>query len=94
MTFNLRTISTLAVVASSVLITGCAFGLSAATNATMTDDAIMEATVKYFGVPAREVKVFEIEKGVLNTGYKAKVSGKLYNCYTQYGSISCKQPGS
>jgi hypothetical protein len=95
MIFNLRTMSSIAVLASSLLFTGCAAVVAGAANiaSSGTDDSVAERTIKYFGLTAKEVSVYDIERGALSTSYKAKVSGKIFNCTIYYGDVGCRQPG-
>lgn len=74
--------------------TGCAAVISGTMNATTTDKDLVEKTANYFATTKGKITISAIEKGTFTTSYRAKYSGKIYNCYMQYGGVSCKQPGT
>jgi len=75
-------------------LTACAPMISGAMNAGVTEQDVVDKTIKYFGATRQEVMITDIEKKALSTDYKVRYKGKNYNCWVYYGDVTCKQPGS
>ena len=89
---KLKTIFAAAVV--TINMTACAPMISGAMNATVTEQDVIDKTIKYFGATRQELTISDIEKKALSTDYKVRYKGKNYNCWIYYGDVSCKQPGA
>jgi hypothetical protein len=89
---NQVTIFAVSVIAASVA--GCAPMISGAMNAGVTEQDVIDKTVKYFGATRQEITITDIEKKALSTDYKVRYNGKNYNCWVYYGDVTCKQPGA
>ena len=62
-------------------------------NSSVTEAEVKAKTAEYFGVAASKLDITNFSKNTLDTTYKTKVNGKLYNCSLYYGSVDCKVPG-
>jgi len=80
--------------AATASLTACAPMISGAMNAGVTEQDVIDKTVKYFGAPRQELTITDIEKNALSTDYKVRYKGKNYNCSVYYGDVTCKQPGA
>jgi hypothetical protein len=82
------------IVVSLSILPGCAPIISGAMNIDTTEGEVKAKTAEYFGVAQSKVNISDYSKNTLNTTWKARVGGKLYNCSLYYGNIDCKQPGA
>lgn len=72
---------------------GCAPILSGAMNASLSEKEVATKTADYFGTQEKNINITNIDKGALQTSYKATYKKTLYNCTIYYGAVTCKQPG-
>ncbi len=72
----------------------CAPLVSGVMNAGTSSEDVFSKTADYFGVPASDLTITDIDKGTLRTTYKTKHKGTLYNCSIYYGEVNCAEPGS
>lgn len=66
---------------------------SALATAGSNEENLRKATAQYFSTSVSNVRISNISRGAVATGYKARVRGVLYNCGYTFGSVECKRPG-
>jgi len=71
----------------SALITG------AVATAGSNEDNLRTRTAAYFSVSESRVRISNISRGPVSTGYRARVNGVTYNCGYTFGSVACERPG-
>lgn len=76
-----------------LIFTGCAPMISGAMNASLNEKDVSTKTAAYFGTQEQKINITNLNKGALQTSYKATYKKTLYNCTIYYGEVSCKQPG-
>jgi len=75
-------------------LSGCSAVItSALATSGSNEENLRKVTAQYFSTSTSNVRISDISRGAVATGYKARVRGVLYNCGYTFGSIECKQPG-
>lgn len=75
-------------------LSGCSAVITSALATSGSDeDNLRKATAQYFSTTTGNVRISDVSRGALATGYKARVRGVLYNCGYTFGSVECKRPG-
>lgn len=92
--FTKSSIVKIVTIASTIgFLSGCAPMVSGTMNANLTEGDVKTKTADYFGVTQSKLTISDLKKNMLDTTYKTKVNGKLYNCTVYYGAVDCKVPG-
>jgi len=60
-----------------------------AVNSDVSVAKVQTETAKYFSTSTRNVAVGNFKQTVLGTAYKARVSGRMYDCHYVRGTVSC-----
>jgi len=81
-------------VGAIVSLSGCsALITGAVATAGSNEDNLRTRTAAYFSVSESSVRISDISRGPVATGYRARVRGVTYNCGYTFGSVSCERPG-
>lgn len=72
---------------------GCAAIASGSMNAGSTDDTVKAKATAFFQAKPGQVKVTNIDKGLLSTTFNAEYQRKKYNCRVYYGDVTCDGVG-
>ena len=80
-------------VSTIALLSACGPMISGSMNAATTEQDVISKTAEYFGTSPGNVQISNVKKNMLNTTYRARYRGTLYNCQVYYGNVSCEKPG-
>ena len=84
-----KALRALIVVGAITSLSGCTAVATAGSN----EENLRMRTAAHFSVSESRVRISDISRGPVATGYRARVNGVTYNCGYTFGSVACERPG-